>query len=179
MAVRRGGTNPVFQAEFERLNSEHVSAAAKFANEEEETANLAALNEQVDKDLERAIGVVEARKLQAEKANADRIKAARRAKQQKEGEYRKQVIAIGLKRGMTLSEAMAVAERGETLKLPTEEDDRIKPPSLDLLEQNPIITQEDINAMPTSYETATSMQVDTGVDMLDKIAATGGVVFKL
>ena len=49
------GRDPVFQAEFDRLNSEHVSAAAKFANEEEETANLAALNEQVDKDLEQAI----------------------------------------------------------------------------------------------------------------------------
>lgn len=161
-----------FSAEFQKLDSKHMEAASKFADEEEEMANLAALNENVDRQLERAIGIVEARKLQAEKINKDLAREAQRVKQKAEGEYRKQVIAIGLKRGMTLSEAMAVAERGETLKLPSEEEDRVKPPPLELRDQSPIISQEDINAMPTSYETAANMQLESGLDMLDKIAST-------
>lgn len=153
----------------------HSARSLKLQRAEDEEANLAKINEEVDKKLERAIGVVEARKLQAAKAAADREKEARRIKQKAEGEYRKNVIAIGLKRGMTLSDAMAVAERGETLIDPSDEDDRLKPPPVELLEANPIITQEDINAVPTSFETATSMWVDHEFDMLEKIAATGGL----
>jgi|AntAceMinimDraft_5_1070358.scaffolds.fasta_scaffold84349_1 hypothetical protein len=75
---------------------------------------------------------------------------------------------------MTLVEAMAVAARGETLRLPEEEvGDRAAPPPLNLRDQTLLVSQEDIDAMPTAYETAAAIHMDAGVDMLEKIATTG------
>jgi hypothetical protein len=59
-ASSQNATCARYAEDLKALESQHSMRASKFADEEEEMANLAALNEQVDKDLERAIGVVEA-----------------------------------------------------------------------------------------------------------------------